>query len=191
MVDRSGTGPGSVNSGREPDAGTCDTRLLSDPQVLFLDEPAAGLDPVASRDVHDLILELGASGVTILLTTRRLEEAERLCDRVAILDTTLRTVGRPSDLRDRLFAKALQVRTRAPLADPGRVFAGLPGVRDWSAEDRGGYLVAVTEGDVAAPALARALVHAGADVLTIGQARHSLEDVYLSLLGPGPPGEPP
>jgi ABC-2 type transport system ATP-binding protein len=62
--------------------------LLSDPEVLFLDEPTAGLDPVASRDVHELIAQLGRSGVTIFLTTHRLEEAERLCDRVAILNTT-------------------------------------------------------------------------------------------------------
>ena len=59
--------------------------LLSDPEVLFLDEPTAGLDPVASRDVHRLIDELRRPGVTIFLTTHRLEEAERLCDRVAIL----------------------------------------------------------------------------------------------------------
>src|SRR5579885_3669844 len=55
--------------------------LLNDPQVLFLDEPTSGLDPVASREVHELIAGLGHSGVTIFLTTHRLEEAERLCDR--------------------------------------------------------------------------------------------------------------
>ena len=69
--------------------------LLSDPEVLFLDEPTVGLDPVAARDVHELIAALRESGVTIFLTTHRLEEAERLCDRVAILNTTLRTIGRP------------------------------------------------------------------------------------------------
>jgi ABC-2 type transport system ATP-binding protein len=51
--------------------------LLSDPEVLFLDEPTAGLDPVAARDVHELIAALSRSGVTIFLTTHRLEEAER------------------------------------------------------------------------------------------------------------------
>ena len=69
--------------------------LLSDPQVLFLDEPTSGLDPVAARDVHVLIDDLRRRGVTIFLTTHRLEEAERLCDRVAILNTTLRAIGRP------------------------------------------------------------------------------------------------
>jgi ABC-2 type transport system ATP-binding protein len=100
--------------------------LLPDPQVLFLDEPTAGLDPVAARDVHDLINALRQSGVTIFLTTHRLEEAERLCDRVAIMNTTLRTIGRPGELRDRLFARTLTVATLEPLPDPGRVFAALP-----------------------------------------------------------------
>ena len=88
--------------------------LLSDPEVLFLDEPTSGLDPAATRDVHELIAALGRSGVTIFLTTHRLEEAERLCDRVAILNTTLRTIGRPDELRDRLFAKALKRSPSSP-----------------------------------------------------------------------------
>ena len=103
--------------------------LLSDPEVLFLDEPTSGLDPVAARDVHELIDGLRKRGVTIFLTTHRLEEAERLCDRVAILNTTLRTIGRPDELRDRLFAKTLTVRTRRPLPEPGRRLRRSPGRR--------------------------------------------------------------
>jgi ABC-2 type transport system ATP-binding protein len=156
--------------------------LLSDPEVLFLDEPTAGLDPVASREVHELIGSLGRSGVTIFLTTHRLEEAERLCDRVAILNTTLRTIGRPDELRDRLFAKALRVRTRAPLVDPQRVFGGLPAVDRWREDGDGSYLVAVSDAAVAAPAVTRALVAASADVLAIGESHHSLEEVYLELI---------
>ena len=74
--------------------------------MLFLDEPTSGLDPVAAREVHELIVGLRKRGVTIFLTTHRLEEAERLCDRVAILNTTLRTIGRPDELRDQLFARS-------------------------------------------------------------------------------------
>ena len=156
--------------------------LLSDPVVLFLDEPTAGLDPVASRDVHELIAELGRSGVTIFLTTHRLEEAERLCDRVAILNTTLRTIGRPEELRDRLFTRALTVRTRGPLAEPQVVFGGLPAVEGWRPDGDGTYCVSVSDTAVAAPAVTRALVAAGADVLTIAESYHSLEDVYLELV---------
>ncbi|HUZ35471.1 MAG TPA: ABC transporter ATP-binding protein [Streptosporangiaceae bacterium] len=156
--------------------------LLSDPDVLFLDEPTSGLDPVAARDVHELIDTLRRSGVTIFLTTHRLEEAERLCDRVAILNTTLRTIGRPDELRDRLFARALAVRTLAPLPDPGSVFGGLAAVDGWHQDGPASYLLAVSDSTIAAPAATRALVAAGAGVLSIGESRHSLEDVYLELI---------
>ena len=157
--------------------------LLPDPQVLFLDEPTSGLDPAAAHDVHELITELRLSGVTIFLTTHRLDEAERLCDRVAILDTTLRTVGRPDELRDRLFTKTLTVTTLAPLPDASRVFGGLPAVNGWRQDGPAGYVLAVSDLASAAPEVTRALVAAGADVLSIGESRHSLEDVYLELIG--------
>ena len=156
--------------------------LLSDPEVLFLDEPTAGLDPVAARDVHSLVDDLRRRGVTIFLTTHRLEEAERLCDRVAILNTTLRTIGRPDELRDRLFAKTLTIRTAAPLADPRRVFEGLPGVEGWQPDGAAAYVLAVSDPAAAAPSVTRALVADGADVLSIGESHHSLEDVYLETV---------
>jgi ABC-2 type transport system ATP-binding protein len=161
--------------------------LLSDPEVLFLDEPTAGLDPVAAREVHELIDELRKRGVTIFLTTHRLEEAERLCDRVAILNTTLRTIGRPDELRDQLFARTITVRTLTPLADPGKVFTGLKAVDGWRSDaTAGGYVLAVSDPSVAAPAATRALVAAGADVLSIAESHHSLEDVYLELIAQDP-----
>jgi ABC-2 type transport system ATP-binding protein len=156
--------------------------LLNDPEVLFLDEPTSGLDPAAARDVHNLISDLRKRGVTIFLTTHRLAEAERLCDRVAIMNTTLRTIGRPEELRDRLFAKTLHVRTLAPLAQPECIFGGQPGVEGWRADGPGGYVLAVSNTTLAAPAVTRALVATGADVLSISESQHSLEDVYLELL---------
>jgi ABC-2 type transport system ATP-binding protein len=156
--------------------------LLNDPQVLFLDEPTSGLDPVGARHVHALIDGLRKSGVTIFLTTHRLEEAERLCDRVAIMNTTLRTIGRPDELRERLFSRTLAVRTLAPLSEPDRVFSGLRAVESWRVDDSGGYILVVSDPTIAAPEVTRALVAAGADVLTITESRHSLEDVYLQLV---------
>jgi len=156
--------------------------LLTDPAVLFLDEPTSGLDPVATRDVQRLIDGLRDRGVTVFLTTHRLEEAERLCDRVAILNTTLRTIGRTDELRDRMFRKRLLVTTRAPLPDAASVLDGLPGVTGWEANGSSEYEIAVTDAKLAAPAVARALVAAGADILSLGEARHSLEDVYLELI---------
>jgi ABC-2 type transport system ATP-binding protein len=156
--------------------------LLNDPEVLFLDEPTSGLDPVAARDVHELIDGLRRRGVTIFLTTHRLEEAQRLCDRVAILNTSLRTIGTPSELRDRLFAKSLIVRTAGALADPAGVFEPVNGVHGWQSDGPGQYTLTVSDTAVAAPAAVRALVKAGADVLSIAESQHSLEDVYLEFV---------
>jgi ABC-2 type transport system ATP-binding protein len=184
LTDRAQDPCGALSKGLRQRVALART-LLSDPQVLFLDEPTAGLDPVATRDVHELIASLGRSGVTVFLTTHRLEEAERVCDRVAILNTTLRMIGRPDELRDRLFVKALRVRTLAPLADPDGVLAGLPGVETWRQDGPAGYVLSVADPVVAAPEVARALVAADADVLSISESRHSLEDVYLELIGDG------
>ena len=155
--------------------------LLSEPTVLFLDEPTSGLDPVASREVHDLIDGLRDRGVTIFLTTHRLEEAEHLCDRIAILNTSLRIIGRPDELRDRLFPKSLVVRTAAPLHDPEAIF-GIPGVERWKVDGDARYLLAVSDAGTVAPEVARALVASGADILSLGETQHSLEDVYLELV---------
>lgn len=157
--------------------------LLSDPSVLFLDEPTSGLDPVASKEVHELIAALRVRGVTIFLTTHRLEEAERLCDRVAILNTTMRLVGRPDELRAELFTRSLEIRLGAELADPASVLTGVPGLESWEARQSSSYLLTVSDPDAVAPAVARALVHAGADICSITESRHSLEDVYMELIG--------
>ena len=181
LADRAHDACGSLSKGLRQRVALA-RALLSDPEVLFLDEPTAGLDPVAARDVHELIDALRRSGVTIFLTTHRLEEAERLCDRVAILNTTLRTIGRPDELRDQLFAKTITVRTLVPLPGPGRVFASLPAVDGWHQDGPATYVLAVSDPAAAAPAVTRALVAAGADVLSISESRHSLEDVYLELI---------
>jgi ABC-2 type transport system ATP-binding protein len=156
--------------------------LLSDPSVLFLDEPTSGLDPAAAHEVHYLIDGLRNRGVTIFLTTHRLEEAEQLCDRVAIMNTTLRTIGRPDELRDRIFHKSIEVRTRIPLPDPAAVLDGLPGVDRWRLDRSGVYVISVSDPTLAAPEITRALVRAGADLLSLVETRHSLEEVYLELI---------
>jgi ABC-2 type transport system ATP-binding protein len=160
--------------------------LLSDPAIMFLDEPTSGLDPVAAREVHELIDGLRHRGVTVFLTTHRLEEAERLCDRVAILNTRLRIIGRPDELRTRLFSGALEVETAVPLPTPETVFNANTGVEEWRAQGTASYVLSVAEPRIAAPKITRALVAAGADVVSIAEARHSLEDVYLQLVDEDP-----
>jgi ABC-2 type transport system ATP-binding protein len=168
--------------------------LLSEPEVLFLDEPTSGLDPAATKDVHGLIEDLRRKGVTVFITTHRLEEAERLCDRVAILNTTLRTIGRPDELRDRLFQRTLTVRTVTPLAAPADVYDHVGGVTGWRSDDPGSYVLDVSDIRTTAPEVTRALIAAGADVLEVTESHHSLEDVYLQFVdgqrGRGNDGEP-
>jgi ABC-2 type transport system ATP-binding protein len=181
LSDRASDLCGGLSKGLRQRVGLART-LLSDPAIMFLDEPTSGLDPVASLEVHNLIIGLRQKGVTIFLTTHRLDEAEKLCDRVAIMNTSLRTVGRPDELRERLFNKALVVRTLAPLSDPEQLFAHLSSVENWRSEEPGSYVLSISDPKVAAPEVARSLVGAGADVLSITEAHHSLEDVYLELI---------
>jgi ABC-2 type transport system ATP-binding protein len=180
LADRAGIPVGDLSGGQRKRASIA-AELLTRPGVFFLDEPTSGLDPAASHEVLGLIGSLRDRGITVFLTTHRLDEAERLCDRVAFMNTTLRTAGRPAELRGALFSKSLAVITAAPLADPGAVFTGLPAVESWAA-DGDGYLVTVSDPKLATPAVTRALVSAGADVLSITESRHSLEDVYLALI---------
>jgi ABC-2 type transport system ATP-binding protein len=181
LADRAQDLCGGLSKGLRQRVGLART-LLSDPRVMFLDEPTSGLDPVAAREVHDLINGLRDRGVTIFLTTHRLDEAERLCDRVAILNTTLRTVGTPDELRSRLFKRTLRVKTASALRDPEQFFRALPSVEGWTSSDPGAYELEVSDPRLAAPEVARALIGSGADVLFIGEAQHSLEDVYLEFV---------
>jgi len=181
LGDRAGDLCGGLSKGLRQRVGLART-LLSDPAIMFLDEPTSGLDPVAAREVHDLVDGLRQKGVTIFLTTHRLDEAEKLCDRVAILNTTLRTIGSPADLRAQLFKSALMVRTLKPLDEPDQFFTSLPLVESWRSMGEGTYELSVSDPRAAAPEVTRGLVGAGADVLSIGEAQHSLEDVYLELI---------
>ncbi|MGB9111233.1 MAG: ABC transporter ATP-binding protein [Acidimicrobiales bacterium] len=181
LADRAADACGTLSKGLRQRVALA-RALLGEPQILFLDEPTSGLDPSATRDVHELIGELRERGVTIFITTHRLEEAERVCDRVGILNKTLISIGRPGELRDRLFAKTLTVRTLLPLTAPDQIFSGIPGLESWHADGTSTYVLAVTETEKAAPVLARILVTAGVDILSIAESRHSLEDVYLELI---------
>ncbi len=157
--------------------------LLNDPKLLFLDEPTSGLDPVAALEVHELIIKLKERGVTIFLTTHRLDEAEKLCDRVAILNTTLKMVGRTKDLEKEMFTKSLTVKTLNEIDSPSGIFDSVDGVTSWEKGSDGSFSLNVTSIESVAPNIARALVEAGCDVVFIGEAHHSLEDVYLEIVG--------
>jgi ABC-2 type transport system ATP-binding protein len=155
--------------------------LLHDPKVIFLDEPTNGLDPESARTVREFIVELRQAGRTILLCTHNLDEAERLCDRVAIVKGRLIDIGTPADLRRRLYGHQVSVGLR--LSGPGLVEAvrGLPFVREARYEGRS-LVVDLSDPPEETPALVRALVAAGAEIQSVGEVRASLEDVYLDLV---------
>ena len=180
LADREHDRAGALSKGLRQRAALA-RALLNDPEILFLDEPTSGLDPEATREVRDLVDGLRARDVTVVLTTHRLEEAARLCDRVAIMSGRLLTVGRPDDLAAGLFQRSLDVRLARPLADAATVLGAVEGVTGWE-PNPGGYRVLVTDPASVAPRLVRALVAAGADVTRIAEEEHSLEDVYLEVL---------
>jgi ABC-2 type transport system ATP-binding protein len=157
--------------------------LVHEPAVLFLDEPTTGLDPVASREVHDMILALKKEGRTILLTTHRLVEAEQLADIVGIVKTRLLALDTVDNLTSRTFGKELEVRIGNPSHAIAAALRAVPGLESGAWE--GGVFRVATSDSARTPAIVRALVGAGADVLAVGESKHSLEDVYLELVKEG------
>lgn len=155
--------------------------LLHEPEVLFLDEPTSGLDPQASRLVRDFISELKGEGRTIILTTHNLEEADRLCDRVAVISGHLLALDAPKELRRKLFGRKVVFH----LADATQQLASelekFPFVREAQVvENR--ILAAVDDPEENNPLLIRALVERGAEIQFVGELRRRLEDVYLELM---------
>ena len=155
--------------------------LLHDPEILLLDEPTSGLDPEIARDVRLLLEEKRTRGCSVLLSTHNLGEAERLADRVAVLQQRLLALDTPAALRQRLMRGRLLVRLSgdpAPYA-PIVAAAGTDGHVD------GSHLV-VTLADLErqTPALVAALVAAGAQVVEVRPEQAALEDAYLHLVKP-------
>ncbi len=160
------------------------TALVSHPELLFLDEPTTGLDPQSRRQLWELILEYKASGRTVLLTTHYMEEAQRLCDRVAIVDHgRVIALGTPDELIAALGAEhvvefALENGDQAPDAWLREV----PGVRDVRRE-REGIFLTVSEVHHTVPALLAGLQARGMALSRLTTHSATLEDVFVSLTG--------
>jgi ABC-2 type transport system ATP-binding protein len=150
--------------------------------VVFLDEPTSALDPEAARLVREFVAELKHEGRAIFLCTHNLDEADRLCDRVAVFRTRLLALDTPAALRRQLFGRSVVFHLRA--MDPAyaeRVRA-LPAAQSVQIIDRK-LVVGLEDPESANPQLIRALVEAGADIQFVGELRRTLEDVYLKLVG--------
>jgi ABC-2 type transport system ATP-binding protein len=159
--------------------------LVGDPDLLFLDEPTTGLDPQARRQLWDLIQEFRLAGRTILLTTHYMDEAERLCDRVAIMDHgRVIALGTPRELVASIGAEHV-VEFSAGNASRAVETASLrriDGVRDLSAED-GNVRMQVTELHRAVPAILDELGRQGVPLTELRTHSASLEDVFVALTG--------
>jgi ABC-2 type transport system ATP-binding protein len=157
--------------------------LVSEPELLFLDEPTAGLDPQSRHQLWDIIGQLKASGRTVLLTTHYMDEAERLCDRVAVIDHgKVIALGTPRELIASLGAEhVVEFATDGATPDADVLF-GLPGVRDVRAED-GTLWLTVAQPHAAVPALLDLLTERGATLTRLAIHHATLEDVFLHLTG--------
>jgi ABC-2 type transport system ATP-binding protein len=157
--------------------------LVHEPKTLFLDEPTSGLDPEAAKTVRDFVMELRSEGRTIFLCTHNLDEADRLCDRVAVFKTRLIQVGTPDDLRRSLpgAGRTVVVHLRNPGDGLAEAARQLPFVQE-ARLINGKLAVTLADPEADNPALVRCLVEAGGEVQFVGELRHSLEDVYLDLI---------
>jgi ABC-2 type transport system ATP-binding protein len=154
--------------------------LVNDPELMFLDEPTAGLDPQARREIYSIIEELRGEKKTILLTTHYIEEADRLCDRVAIVDQgRVIAMGTPEELRR---GSAGMTSIQVKLAHPAPDLRQLDGVADVSEVD-GGYVLHSARPPKTIVALVKHLEGAGNELLGLEMASPTLEDAFIELTG--------
>jgi ABC-2 type transport system ATP-binding protein len=158
--------------------------MLNDPQVLFLDEPSAGLDPQARHEIHELVLDLRREQRTILLTTHYIEEAEKLCDRVAIVDEgRIVAIGTPREIQERVLARAtIEIELTAPLGDVA--LPRWPEADDLTV-DAARRKVSVTTGRPAriVVEMVKWLDALDIELADIRIKRPSLEDAFIELTG--------
>jgi ABC-2 type transport system ATP-binding protein len=156
--------------------------LVNDPRVVFLDEPTAGLDPQVRREIYDIIEELKRSKKTVLLTTHYIEEAERLCDRVAVVDQgRVIAMGTPRELKQKSAGTTrIEVRLAKPLHDGA--LASLDGVADWREFDDT-YVMHSTRPPHTIVALVKLLEVQANELQSLEMFSPSLEDVFIELTG--------
>jgi ABC-2 type transport system ATP-binding protein len=157
--------------------------LLHNPDYVFMDEPMSGLDPVASKTVKDFILNLKREGKTVVLSTHNLDDADRLGDRVAVIQRKLLALDTPNNLRKMLFKRTIVFHLK--LADDRIVdeLKLIPYVK--SAERSENKIVLELEKpEDENPEILEILIRKGYKVQFVGEVRHSLEEVYLKLVNP-------
>jgi ABC-2 type transport system ATP-binding protein len=156
--------------------------LVNDPDVVFLDEPTAGLDPQVRREIYDKIEQLRREKKTVLLTTHYIEEAERLCDRVAIVDNgRVIAQGTPRELKQKSAGRTrIEVRLAKPVSDGS--LASLDAVADCR-EFEGNYILHSTHAPQTIVSLVKRLEAENNELQSLEMFTPSLEDVFIELTG--------
>jgi ABC-2 type transport system ATP-binding protein len=154
--------------------------LIHEPQVLFMDEPTANLDPESAKTVRDFIMELKKEKKTIFLNTHNLDEAQRICDRIGILNTQLRATGTPEDLEQKVRGRKTVI-TLAQMNDKILSAVKKLSPKNLTSDDN------QVSFDLADPerenwAVVEAIVLAGGHVNTVNVVGSTLEDVYLQIV---------
>ena len=160
------------------------TALVHEPEVLFLDEPTTGLDPASRVTVWEEVRRINAAGTTIFLTTQYLEEADQLCERLAIIDDgRLVAAGTPDSLKAELGSDVITVGLQPDEHQAARgALASLPGL-DHVTDAGEGLAVYVQDGASAVADVVRSLVEVGIRPGTVSLSRPTLDDVFLASTG--------
>jgi ABC-2 type transport system ATP-binding protein len=160
--------------------------LLHEPAVVFLDEPTAALDPEAAFIVREAIEALRRSGRTIVLATHNLDEANRLCDRVAFVRGALLRVASPAELRGAIGGRGVDVTLASELtAETLAAANSIDGVTAVEVHDRR-LIVYASSPAATTPTLIRALVATGADIMEVRERATTLEEAYFEVMGVRP-----
>jgi ABC-2 type transport system ATP-binding protein len=155
--------------------------LIHNPEVLFLDEPTANLDPEASKTVRDFVLDLKKEKHTIFLNTHNLDEAERLCDRIAILKTRLIVVDSPENLERSLYNRKTIVHLESVTNEVLAAIRGISSVKNLKTSENK-LILEIDDPERDNPELVRAIVAAGGNIQYVTELRSTLEDVYLKMI---------
>jgi ABC-2 type transport system ATP-binding protein len=187
LTEKSETWVGKLSGGQRQRLAVA-TALVANPRMLFLDEPTTGLDPQSRRQLWEIVGEFQSRGGTVLLTTHYMDEAERLCDRLAIIDHgQVIAAGTPAELIERLGGQhVVEFSVTGNSSEGGKTrqetWRGLAGVESVRAED-GLISLTVRQPHVTIPALLDEVSQQGAELLHLTTRQASLEDVFVRLTG--------
>jgi len=156
--------------------------LLHEPKVLFLDEPTAGLDPEASKIVRDFISSLSEEKRAIFLCTHNLDEAEKLCDRIGIFNTTLIEEGSPLELKQKLFGQKVVFHLNELTDSITGAVNNLDYVHETETVDNK-LIVKLDDPEKRNPEIIKTIMNAGGNIIYITKLKHSLEEVYFTIVG--------